>query len=291
MKSSIARTIAGVTLILASLVCVVLFVCIERPRPGIIIANPGGTYTRWVCPFGGTCPVGRCPGFVTISGPGPAEGMCLGWTLHRGYESSHYFPAPEEYIPPVTLPDPNDETVKAINAALDCRDIRLNIDDTATFADMIQMIKDELRRLEMPEINIALDKKALEETGEIRSDTLVARDGFEHTPMRLRSVLSLLLQPHDLTYMIRDETLFITTIYEPLLLLQGVWVKEQYDKWVREKEEKREDINRNTDPERIYMMSMQTYGMLLAGLVLAWLAYFLSGLCFLVFARDKSSSK
>ena len=113
----------------------------------------------------------------------------------------------------ITLADP-DETVKTIKTILESRDIRLNIDDTATFGDLFAIIKAELRRLKMPDIHIELDKKALEEAGDIRTETLVAPEGFAHPRMRLRSALTRLLSPHDLTYIIRDESLLITTIDE-----------------------------------------------------------------------------
>ena len=49
------------------------------------------------------------------------------------------------------------------------------------------------------------------EISKLRHDTLVAPEGLDECPlMRLRSVLSRLLDLHDLTYVIRDESLLIT---------------------------------------------------------------------------------
>jgi hypothetical protein len=107
-----------------------------------------------------------------------------------------------------------DEPTETIKAILENRDIRLHINETTTFADLFRQIKDELRRLKLPDINIDLDRKALQNTGEYRSDTIVAPEGYDYPPMRLRSVLARLLSPHDLTYIIRDETLLITTVEE-----------------------------------------------------------------------------
>jgi hypothetical protein len=128
------------------------------------------------------------------------------WKLLSDYRKEKYSS--------IALSDP-DESIKTIKAILENRDIRLNIDDTTTFTDLFRMIKDELRRLKLPDINIDLDKKALQDAGEYRSDTIIASEGFDHYPhMRLRSVLSRLLSPLDLTYIIRDETLLITTVEE-----------------------------------------------------------------------------
>jgi hypothetical protein len=248
------NTIAGVTLLLASLVCVVLMVCIERPSLGVPTDACGNTIPYGVC-FG------------------------MGGT---GYP-------PRPYEPPGELPDANDESVKAINAVLDCRDVRLDIDDKTTFADLIRMIRAELHRLEMPEISIDLDMKAFGEVGEIRYSMAVAQDCyFEHTPMRLRSILSRLFRPLDLTYMIRDETLLFTTIDESRKEPERLWDMKQYDNGVRKWEEEIKNMKHMTDPDRIYKKSMKTYKMLLACLAIAWFAYFVSGLCFLVFAKDKS---
>ena len=111
--------------------------------------------------------------------------------------------------------------VVIIRSVLESRDFRLNIDETTTFADLFRMIRDELRRLNMPDINIDLDRKALQElyvpreANRIRSDSLVAPDGIELSEnMRLRNKLNRLLSPHELTYVIRDETLLITTVEE-----------------------------------------------------------------------------
>jgi tetratricopeptide (TPR) repeat protein len=127
------------------------------------------------------------------------------WKLLSDYRKEKYSS--------IALSDP-DESVKTIKSILESRDIRLNIDETTTFSDLFRMIKDELRRLKLPDINIDMDRKALQDAGEYRSDSIVAPEGFDHPRMRLRSVLSRLLSPHDLTYIIRDETLLITTVEE-----------------------------------------------------------------------------
>jgi tetratricopeptide (TPR) repeat protein len=127
------------------------------------------------------------------------------WKLLSDYRKEKYST--------IALSDP-DESIKTIKAILESRDIRLEIDETTTFSDLFRMIKDELRRLKMPDINIDMDRKALETAGEYRSDSIVAPDGFSHPRMRLRSALVRLLSPLDLTYVIRDETLLITSIEE-----------------------------------------------------------------------------
>jgi len=127
------------------------------------------------------------------------------WQLLSAYRKEKYST--------VSLADP-EESIKMIKSVLESRDIRLNIDETTTFADLFKMIKDELRRLKMPDIYIALDTVALKEAGEIQLDTPVAPDGFEHPRMRLRNVLRRLLSPHELTYIIREESLLITTVDE-----------------------------------------------------------------------------
>ncbi|MDR0327313.1 MAG: hypothetical protein LBI05_03345, partial [Planctomycetaceae bacterium] len=127
------------------------------------------------------------------------------WKLLSDYRKERYSS--------IALSDP-DESIKTIKAILENRDIRLTIDETTTFSDLFSMIKSELRRLKLPDINIDLDMKALQNSGEYRSDTIVATEGFDHPRMRLRSVLSRLLSPLSLTYIIRDETLLITTVEE-----------------------------------------------------------------------------
>ena len=283
-STTMKSTIAGVTLILASLVCVVLFACLERPR--LNVAPPPA------CTCTGQVKAGECG----YSGRGD-YGCGYGYALQSGYSTSSTYPFYQEYQPLIVLPDPHDESVIAINAALDCRDIRLNIDETTTFADLIRKIKDELKRLEMPDIHIELDHRALQEAGEIRSDTIVSAEGLRaYPPMRLRSALSSLLNQHDMTYMIRDESLLITTQEEVNREREKVWEIEQEakaDKWYSERDEAiRNRVERvESAPERAYEKSMQTYGLLVAGLALAWLAYFTTGLCFLVFAREKTSQK
>ena len=187
----------------------------------------------------------------------------------------------QEYEPPVVSPDPNDESVKAINAALDSRDFRLNIDDKTTFADLIAMIKTELRRLEMQDFHITLDRRALQDYNEIRPDVTLLPPGerFVPPPMRFSSALTRLLEPLDLTYTIRDETLLITTEQEARREQERVWEKEHVDKWEKEKK----DIFRKIDPER-------KYETLVACLVFAWILYFFSGICLFVFGRDKPRS-
>jgi len=250
------NTIAGVCLILASVVCVILLFSIERPHPSNDPASPGGAY----------------------SGPSSS-----GFEYGRYYNwiSWAYFPRYQEYEPPVVSPDPNDESVKAINAALDCYDIRLNIDDTTTFADLFLMIKAELRRLEMQDIHIELHRRVLRDYNEIRSDVTLLPPGerFDPPPMRFSSALSRLLEPLDLTYTIRDETFMITTEQEVRREQERVWEKEQVDKWEKEKK----DIFRKIDPER-------KYETLVACLVFAWILYFFSGICFFIFGRSKVSS-
>ena len=129
------------------------------------------------------------------------------WKLLSDYRKEKYST--------IALSDP-DETVKKIEAILESRDISLVIDDTTTFGDLFQMIKDELRRLKMPDIHIELDRRALRDANEIRTDSPLLDSGekFDHPRMRFRSALTRLLSPLDLTYIIRDETLLITTVEE-----------------------------------------------------------------------------
>ncbi|MCL2711547.1 MAG: VWA domain-containing protein, partial [Planctomycetaceae bacterium] len=129
------------------------------------------------------------------------------WKLLSDYRKEKYST--------IALSDP-DETVKKIQAILESRDISLIIDDTTTFSDLFHMIKSELQRLKMPDIHIELDRRALQDSGDIRSESTLLPPGerFEHPRMRFRSTLIRLLSPLDLTYIIRDETLLITTIQE-----------------------------------------------------------------------------
>ena len=260
------RLIAGASLIFASLVCVVLFAFIERPRLNID--------TPTAC---------TCSGQVMAGG-----GVYGGYGVNSYPFNAHFTMV---YQPPVVLPDPNDESVIAINAVLDCRNIRLGIDDTTTFSDLFQMLKEELRRLEMPDIHIELDRRALQDANDIRTDSCIFPPGteFKYPPMQFRSVLSRLLDPLDLTYTIRDETLLITTKHEVYSEQETAWDIGQVNKLERERLEKNRMIE--SAPERAYEKSMQTHGLLVAGLAIAWLAYFISGLCFLVFAREKTSQK
>jgi len=111
----------------------------------------------------------------------------------------------------------NEPVPISIIAALESRDIQLDIDELTTFRDMFQMIEHGVIRLQMPVFHIELDRRALNNAGRntMRSDELVAPEGFELRPgMRLRSQLIRILSPHDLTYIVRDETLLITTIEE-----------------------------------------------------------------------------
>ena len=269
------NTIAGVSLIFASLVCVVLFACLERPRLNI-----------------DTSPACTCSGLVKAEGGGNGWGN---WPVSRPHSHYPYDGSTsgyhQPYRQPVVLPDPNDESVIAINAVLDCRDIRLGMDDTTTFSDLFQMLKEELRRLEMPDIHIELDRRALQDANDIRTDSCIFPPGteFKYPPMQFRSVLSRLLDPLDLTYTIRDETLLITTKHEVYSEQETAWDIGQVNKLERERLEKNRMIE--SAPERAYEKSMQTHGLLVAGLAIAWLAYFISGLCFLVFAREKTSQK
>ena len=273
------NTIAGISLILASVVCVVLFVSLERPRPGIDSAYAKADNSGWVWQPGGYIPFG---------GVYPGQ-----WQYYRGngYYSTDYgrgYYSFDNFLPPVVLPDPKDESVKAIHAALDCRDIRLNIDDTTTFHDLFLMIKDELRRLELPDIHIAMDIAALKDANEIRSDTIVCpNDIAVFPPMRLRSMLSNLLEPLELDYTIRNELLLITTKEKVYAEGENKWNKDRQDKSITEWEDMWH--KRESAPERTYKMSMRTYKMLTAGLAIAWLAYFISGLCLLI-VRDKPGS-
>ena len=260
------NTIAGVSLIFASLVCVVLFACLERPRLNI-----------------DTSPACTCSGQVK------AGGGVYGGYVYNSYPFNAYYTM--DYQPPVVLPDPNDESVIAINAVLDCRNIRLGIDDTTTFFDLFLKIKDELKRLEMPDIHVELDRRELQDANEIRTDSCILPPSteFKYPPMQFRSVLSRLLDPLDLTYTIRDETLLITTKATVSTVRENIWDMEQTDKAEKWYSERGEELRRA--PERAYEKSMQTYRLLVAGLAIAWLAYFISGLCFLVFAREKTSQK
>jgi hypothetical protein len=256
------KAIAGITLILASMVCVVLFALVERPK-----YNADNV----------------CHETVNTEIADKEENKWHG--AHFGYVcglKSDFYERYDRYYTPITSPDPNNESVKAINAALDCRDILLEVDGRTTYNDLFKMIKEELRRLEMKDIDIGLDYWAQGNAGPCFSiktnDTFWREDEPSGFPkgMRLRSMLDRILSCYDLTYTIRDESLLITL----------------KDEVYREQDVlHREEMIRKTDPAHIYELSMQTYGMVLAGLVFAWLAYFLSGLGFLFFARDKSSPK
>ncbi|GHT45732.1 hypothetical protein FACS189454_05700 [Planctomycetales bacterium] len=124
------------------------------------------------------------------------------WKLLTDYRKQRYST--------VTLQDP-DEFADKVSAILDRRDIRLSIDETTTFADVIKQIIDQLGA---DKIDIDLDRKALEESGEIRSDTVIAEEGFDHPGMKLRNALKMLLAPHDMTYIVKNEMLLLTTVEE-----------------------------------------------------------------------------
>gem|GEM_PF-2253596 len=101
--------------------------------------------------------------------------------------------------------------VKNVRAALDSRDFNLEINETVTFGDLFAMIKNEVRRLEMPEINIVFDHAAIGDAAAISIDSIIASEGYEPPQMRLRNVLLRLLSPHDLAYVIEEGKLLITT--------------------------------------------------------------------------------
>ena len=260
------NTIAGISLIFASVVCVVLFVHVEYRPPrfhseGNAWGTGDGTRARSTYMGGGY----GCSFPTGYYGYGYPNWWCS------------YYPY-EEYLPPVVLPDPNDESVKAINAVLDCRDIRLDIDDMTVFHDLFPMIKNELRRLELPDIHIALDIAALKDANEIRSSTIVYPEGMlTFPPIRLRSMLANLLEPLELDYTIRNESLLITTKEQTHREMALKWEREQYGKRVKE----RQDRLRKIDPVR-------RYSIFKAALAIAWLAYFLSGLCLFLFARKRT---
>ncbi|MDR0521235.1 MAG: VWA domain-containing protein, partial [Planctomycetaceae bacterium] len=105
----------------------------------------------------------------------------------------------------------DDEFVKDTKKLLESRDFRLKIDNTTTFGDLFRQIKEEARRLKLRVVNIDFSPAA-QNTGEVRTGTVIAPDGFEHEGMRLRFVLNKLLASFNLTYIIKDEMLQITTI-------------------------------------------------------------------------------
>ena len=105
------------------------------------------------------------------------------------------------------------EPVRTLVDVLQSRDIRLSVTETTTFADLIQMLGDEIRQSGVQDIRIIQESSTMGfDTAWL--DTLVAPEGADYASMRLRSQLSRLLSPHELTYIIRDETLVITTIEE-----------------------------------------------------------------------------
>jgi hypothetical protein len=139
-------------------------------------------------------------------------------------ELSH-IPTPDE--PPILYPDPevwqllterrkkykavdlqqNNENEERILAALDDKTV-LEFTDQP-LSDAIQYLKDR------HDIEIQLDEKALEDEG-IGTDTPVSRN---ISGITLRSALRLLLGELDLTYVVKNEVLLITTKAEAEALL------------------------------------------------------------------------
>ena len=83
----------------------------------------------------------------------------------------------------------------------------LPIDEMTTFSDLFYMLSKE------KDIPAILDYVALRDTsGTIRSDTIVNPEGYDvPTNIKLKNVLKVLLEPHDLTYVVKNEMLYITT--------------------------------------------------------------------------------
>jgi hypothetical protein len=109
----------------------------------------------------------------------------------------------------ITIPD----VTKAIIAALNFRDARLNVGKTTTFDDLFLMLGREIQRLGVSDIKIYLSDTVLADglMTETWLKTIVAPEGANYSNMRLRSMLARLLAPHDLTYVIQDGSLLITT--------------------------------------------------------------------------------
>ncbi|MCL2742711.1 MAG: hypothetical protein FWE67_02560, partial [Planctomycetaceae bacterium] len=96
------------------------------------------------------------------------------------------------------------EAQKKITKALD-RTIDIELDDTLTFEDLFNMIKEK-----NPGMNIAIDPKGAGAVG-IQLSSNVVREPVSYHGVKLRSALRLILSGQDLTYCIQDEVLLITT--------------------------------------------------------------------------------
>ena len=83
------------------------------------------------------------------------------------------------------------------------------LDETSTFGDLLEI-------LSANNIPATLDKAGIRDTATtFRTDTIVTYDterDFRPANIKLKNVLKMLLEPHDLTYVVRNEMLYITTI-------------------------------------------------------------------------------
>lgn len=87
-----------------------------------------------------------------------------------------------------------------IKKALDSP-INLELDENVTFEELFTMIRDQI-----PGINIVLDLRC-----EVTPSTAVTDEPVRYQGIKLRNVLRLLLREHDMTYLIRNEVLFLTS--------------------------------------------------------------------------------
>jgi len=82
------------------------------------------------------------------------------------------------------------------------------LDETSTFADLCVMLSSN-------DIPAILDMRALANTGtSLRYDTPIVPDDFfpaNTNSIKLKNVLKILFEPHELAYVIRNEMLYITT--------------------------------------------------------------------------------
>ena len=97
-------------------------------------------------------------------------------------------------------PVPADKATTLIRKALDSQ-IDLELNTTTTFEELIGMIQDRF-----PEMNVALDPKA-----GVKLHSAIAEEPVRYHGIKLRSVLRLVLSEHDMSYVVRNEVLLLTT--------------------------------------------------------------------------------
>ena len=113
-----------------------------------------------------------------------------------------------EGIPPTLIQPKRPESELKILRQLETP-ATLTIDETTTFADLFHMLAKDKG------IPAILDMRQLIDTGDIRSDSIVNPDGYiKSASIKLKNQLKIILELSDLTYVVKNEMLYITTMEE-----------------------------------------------------------------------------